>query len=111
MAISFIPFPSFVLARHLETPETRATATTFYSGCFFLCAICFNLLWRSAKATRILRQDVLPQIDGIDRAYHIGIIGYGAAVVISWFAPIAGVALSAALALYFVVVAARNRAG
>jgi uncharacterized membrane protein len=45
MAISFVPFPTAVLAEHLQDPSSRVTATAFYSAAFVVCALGFNLVW------------------------------------------------------------------
>ncbi|MFL5760058.1 MAG: TMEM175 family protein [Thermomicrobiales bacterium] len=42
--ITFIPFPTHVLAEYLREPGPR-TAAVFYVGSFLVMALAFNLLW------------------------------------------------------------------
>src|SRR2546425_6587295 len=44
LTITFVPFPTAVLAAHLGTPEAR-TAVTFYCGIFVVNAPCLNGLF------------------------------------------------------------------
>lgn len=71
LCISFIPFPTALLAEHITHPDER-TATVFYSGVFFVTACVFNLLWRypTRRATWLLEPDADPRaIAAITRRY------------------------------------------
>src|SRR5487761_125314 len=47
LGVTFVPFPTAVLATYLGHPDQRLGAI-FYSGTYFFIAIFFNLLWRYA---------------------------------------------------------------
>jgi uncharacterized membrane protein len=48
MGISFLPFPTAVLAEYLPEPGGRRTAVAFYSATLVGIALLFNALWRYA---------------------------------------------------------------
>jgi uncharacterized membrane protein len=54
MGISFLPFPTAVLAEYLEDDKYRLTATLLYGGTLVVCAIFFNALWLYASRGRRL---------------------------------------------------------
>jgi uncharacterized membrane protein len=45
MCISFVPFPTAVLAENLRNADARTAATLLYGGTFFAIAIVWNALW------------------------------------------------------------------
>lgn len=47
MGVSFVPFPTAVLAEHLAEPTSRQTALLFYGGTLVLMSLLFNALWRA----------------------------------------------------------------
>jgi uncharacterized membrane protein len=53
LTVTFVPYPTSLLARFLETPAAKA-AVAFYSGAFVLNAACFNLVLRAAFRRKLL---------------------------------------------------------
>jgi TMEM175 potassium channel family protein len=53
LVVTFIPYPTSVLARYLQTPAAKMAAA-FYSGSFVLIAICYNLVLRAAFRRKLL---------------------------------------------------------
>lgn len=53
LMITFVPYPTSVLASYLRTPAAKA-ATAFYAGTFVLIAICFYLFIRVAFRKSLL---------------------------------------------------------
>lgn len=53
LVVTFVPYPTSVLAAYLETPAAKAAAI-FFSGTFILIAICFNLVLRAAFRKKTL---------------------------------------------------------
>jgi uncharacterized membrane protein len=47
LGVTFVPYPTSVLASYLETPAAKM-AVTFYSGTFVFMALCFYLFIRAA---------------------------------------------------------------
>jgi len=56
LGVTFVPYPTAVLASYLETPAARM-AMAFYSGTFVFIAICFYLFIRAAFRKPLLSAD------------------------------------------------------
>jgi uncharacterized membrane protein len=104
MVIAFIPFPTHVLAEHLNDGDAR-TAALFYGLTNVLMAVTFSTLWFYAiRGDRLLAADVDRRaVSGISRSFAPGIPLYTlatlSALVSSWLA----VSLFATLAVFYVV--------
>jgi uncharacterized membrane protein len=108
--VTFVPFPTGLLAEYVERPEARVAAA-FYAGTFFVTAVAFNLLWRhAARGRRLLDPDGDPaEAEAITRQYAVGPVLYGAATGLAFVYVPASVGLCLALALYFAFSGARRR--
>ncbi len=49
LCISFLPFPTAVLAEHLPHPEGRRVAVAFYCATLVVIALAYNAVWWYAK--------------------------------------------------------------
>ena len=103
LCISFIPFPTALLAEHITHPDER-TATVLYAAVFFVTALVFNALWRypTRRAPWLLEPDADQRaIATITRRFTYGPPAYLAAAVISWFYPNAGLVALALIAVLY----------
>ena len=106
MAISFVPFPTAVMAEHLPHPGwDRNVAAAFYCGSFTLTALFYNLLWRNAsRQRRLIRTHVSDErVRAITRAYAPGTLIYGAATAIAFLSMPAALAIVGGLALFYIL--------
>jgi uncharacterized membrane protein len=103
MLISFVPFPTTLLADYAWGGNGEAAAIT-YGVTLTITALFFNLLWRYAAWNhRLLRADADPQeVSGISRAYLPGPLMYGAATLVAFVSPEASSALYLAVAAFYV---------
>jgi uncharacterized membrane protein len=53
LVVTFMPYPTSVLARYLETPAAKM-GVAFYCGSLVLIAVCFNLVLRAAFRKKLL---------------------------------------------------------
>jgi uncharacterized membrane protein len=98
--ITFIPFPTAVLASHLGGPET-ATAVTFYCATFVFGNFTFNVLLETIARTGCFRPEVDPaRIRGIRRSFRTTGLLYVAAVLVAPFAPWLALAINIAVRAY-----------
>ena len=59
LGITWLPFPTALLAEHLEGPHVdQQTAALAYAGSFFAIAIVFNVMWRYACRAKIVYDDL-----------------------------------------------------
>ena len=103
VSISFLPFPTGVLAEHMrDTGSNRQAALLTYGGTMFVIAIAYNVLWRYVRARGLLRADLPPSaVDGVTRAYNSALTVYGAALLLSFFNAWVSIAVWLGLAVFF----------
>ncbi len=103
LGVTFVPFPTAVLAAHLGQPGQR-TAALFFNGTYVFIAIAFNLLWRYAASgnRRLLSHDVDEQAaDQITRQYSFGPLLYLVCFGLTWISVRLSLAANVALACFF----------
>jgi uncharacterized membrane protein len=102
LLIAFLPFPTAVLARFIETEGARP-AVVLYGVTMMLIAIAFFVWWRYASGGRRLIAQDAPQeeVDDITRAYTPGTILYGGALALAFVEPWASAAAYLSLAIFY----------
>jgi len=100
--IAFIPFPTRLLAQHIQDDGAEAAAL-LYGSTLTLTAVFFNVIWRyAAWGRRLLRQDAEDKaVQGISRSYALGPPIYLAATVVAFKSPVASAALFGVLAIFY----------
>lgn len=111
MTISFLPFPTGVLAEHLpHAGVDQRSAALFYSGTFIVIAIAFQVLWGTAgRNHRLILPGCERAADEITKSYRWGIPMYAASTLLALWEPMASVVLVGAIALFWLI--PRGRAG
>ena len=105
LGITFVPFPTAVLAAHLGHPDQRLAAF-FYNGWYVCIAIFFNILWRYACSPQrhLLGTEVdQHSVEGITRQYARGPLAYLLCMAVAWISVLASLAANVALACFFAV--------
>jgi uncharacterized membrane protein len=104
MTVSFIPFPTRLIADNLQTGEGRVAALT-YGFTLTATAVGFNALWFYAiRKGRLLRSDADPAVvKGITRSYLSGPWIYLLATLIALPSPGASLIMFAAFNLFWVL--------
>jgi uncharacterized membrane protein len=104
MGITFLPFPTSLLAEYLGEAEQR-TAALIYSGTFFVIAVLFNVLWRYASHNNRLldpRSDARA-VRSISRQYAFGPLFYLVAFAVALVSAAGSLAVNMLLALFFAI--------
>ena len=100
LGITWLPFPTALLAEHLLGPHVdQQAAALVYAGSFFAIAIVFNVMWRYAIRRKIVSEEV--NAVGITRQYALGPIMYALLVAIAFFSAEWCLTVSILYALYF----------
>jgi uncharacterized membrane protein len=98
--VTFIPFPTSVLAANLRGPEI-STAVAFYCGTFVLGSVAFNLLLETIARGQLFRPEVDAQTIGrVRRGYRMALTIYIAATLIALVAPWWALALNVAVRVH-----------
>ncbi|MFL6042424.1 MAG: TMEM175 family protein [Gaiellales bacterium] len=103
MVISFIPFPTRLVAEHLQH-EGERPAVYAYDLTLLGMAVMFNIFWRYARHRRRLIADTVPQsrVDAISKAFDPGPLLYLGALLVAIVSPLISVALTFVLAAFYV---------
>lgn len=104
--ISFIPFPTAVLAENLQDSDGLRTAVLLYGGTGTVIAILFNTVWLHAVSRReelIDHHVSKARIDRRTRRYLIGPAAYGITVPIALVMPWASLALYVVYAVFYLL--------
>jgi len=97
LTVTFVPFPTAVLAANLATPEAT-TAVAFYCATFVANALCWNLLFATIVRGGLLRADVTAAtVSNVRRAYYVGVLVYAAATGLAFVRPVLGLLLNLSL--------------
>ena len=91
LMVTFIPFPTAVLAEHLNSSAANA-ACAFFCGSMILISIAYNILWHATAYKRALVKDEISdaQIIKIRNAYWFGLLVYLIAFFLTFFYALAG---------------------
>jgi TMEM175 potassium channel family protein len=103
LGVTFVPFPTSVLAGHLRRPDQR-TAAALFNGTYLAIAILFNLLWRYAARgrRRLLSSDVdTAAAEQITRQYSVGPLLYLLCLALVWVNVFASLLANLFLACFF----------
>ena len=109
LCIAFLPFPTAVMAEHLDNPHERSVGVAFYCGCFTVTALLYFLMWwHAAKDRRLIAQHVSDEaVRAVTRAYAPGWLLYLVATLLAFV----HVAISLTLVLALAVLYMFPRAG
>ena len=98
--VTFIPFPTSVLAANLRGPEI-STAVAFYCGTFVLGSAAFNLLLETIARGQLFRPEVAAETIGrVRRGYRTVFTIYVAATLLALVAPWWALALNVAVRVH-----------
>ena len=103
MFIAFVPYPTEVLAQHINTPGWTL-ATFLYGGTMVAIAILFNAIWAYAASRNghLLRENVALAIrEAGARGYWLGPPLYGVITLLALVHPVVSLIGFAAFALYW----------
>jgi uncharacterized membrane protein len=107
MTVAFLPFPTRLVASDLRHVG-ESSAVYAYDATFVLMALVYNTWWRYASTGRRLIADGVPDsaVRAITRAFDPGVPMYAAAFLVAIWSPLASVALTFAIAAFYLPSAA-----
>ena len=102
LTVTFIPFPTAVLAQNLATAEAKP-ATVFYCATMLANALCWNVLFRAIVNGGLLRKEVTAEtVANVQRTYYGGLFVYVAATALAFVKPALGLALNGVLCVVWI---------
>jgi uncharacterized membrane protein len=105
MCISFLPFPTALLAEYLPEPTERVRATVFYGLALVAIAVAYNVLWLyGIHKGRLLGPGLHEEgLRTITQRYRLGPVMYLLAVGLAFVSVAISLALHAMLAIFWAV--------
>ena len=106
LAVAGIPFPTALVAEHLQSPGVDAkVAAAVYGGWAVLVAVSFNLMWRWIvhDASLIHGHIDLAALRANIRRFSLGVVIYPLTIGIAFLSPVWALAVHGLLAVYYVV--------
>ena len=100
LGVTVVPFPTAVLAVHLQAADARA-AGILYNGFYFVLAIFFNVLWRYAVSHRLIDHALAASAGDISKQYAFGPLMYLACLAVGWISVPLSLVINFALAVFF----------
>ncbi|MBV9009047.1 MAG: DUF1211 domain-containing protein [Verrucomicrobia bacterium] len=97
LIVTMLPFPTAVLAQHLQTPAAK-TAAVFYCAMFVLVNVGYNLMYMAGARQYLVRDKACGRVmSRVRNAYRLGFVWYSLATVVSAFHAPAGVIICSLL--------------
>jgi uncharacterized membrane protein len=108
MTVAFLPFPTRLVAESIQKHAGERPAVLAYAATFLLMAVVYNAWWRYAsRGRRLIREDVPDStVRAITRAFNPGVPMYGVTFLVAFWSPVASVALTFAIAAFYLPSAA-----
>jgi uncharacterized membrane protein len=101
MVVSFLPFPTRLLAEYIGEDAPERAAATIYGLNLFLTAILVSLLWRYAVRQRLIRSDISDNaVKLITKRLTPGLAGYLVMILLGLFLPLLAVVGYLIIAVY-----------
>ena len=107
MTVAFLPFPTKLVAQFLQA-HGEQVAVYVYDATFVLMAVIYNIWWRYASTGRRLIDERVPDstLRAITRAFNPGIPLYATCFLVAVWSPLGSVALTFAVAAFYLPSAA-----
>jgi uncharacterized membrane protein len=108
ITVAFLPFPTRLVAHYLQHGGGEQAAVYVYDATFVLMALIYNVWWRYASTGRRLIADDVPDsvVRSITRAFDPGVPMYSLVFLVAIWSPLASVALTFAVAAFYLPSAA-----
>jgi uncharacterized membrane protein len=112
LIVSFLPFPTRLVAEYIHTDNAERVAVTFYGIVLVLAATMLLVLWRYAVRAKLVRPDLGDEeIELLTQRLTPGLGGYVVLIVTGLFVPVVAVIGFLAIALYYIIPFRRLTAG
>jgi uncharacterized membrane protein len=112
LVVSFLPFPTRLLAGNISYDSSERVAVTFYGISLLLASTLLMVLWRYAVRAHLVRPDAADEeIQLLTERLTPGLAGYLVLIISGLFLPILAVIGYLAIALYYIIPSRRLSAG
>ncbi|MGV0873485.1 TMEM175 family protein [Mycolicibacterium sp. XJ879] len=104
MVVSFLPFPTGLVAEHINMHDAERVATTVYGMNLLLASSLLGALWRYAVRSRLIRADTTDaEVTALSKQFVPSLAGYVVMLVVGLFVPLLAVLGYLAIAVYIIL--------
>ncbi len=104
LVVSFLPFPTGLLAEYVREQEPARVAATVYGINLLLASVLVSFLWRYAVQAGLVRPGLADDdVKMLTRRLTPGLAGYVAMIVLGLFAPVIAILGYLAVAVFILV--------
>jgi uncharacterized membrane protein len=104
LVVSFLPFPTRLLANYTGDPGAERVAATVYGITLLLTSVLVSILWRYAVRQNLVRPDASDEeIQVLTKRLTPGLAAYVVLIAVGLFLPIGAVIGYLAIAIYFIL--------
>ena len=104
LIVSFLPFPTRLVAEYIHTDNAERVAVTFYGIVLVLATTMLLILWRYAVRAKLVRPDLADEeIELLTQRLTPGLGGYLVLIVSGLFLPVIAVIGYLGIALYYII--------
>lgn len=104
MVVSFLPFPTRLVAEHISEQEAERVAVTVYGINLLLASVLIGVLWRYVLREHLVRAETThAEVAMLSKSLMPGIAGYIVVIVLGLFLPVVAVVGYLAIAVYVIV--------
>ncbi len=102
--VSFLPFPTKLLAESVKDEDAGRVATTIYGLTLLVTALVISAVWRYAVHEQLVRPDTTDEdVKLLTKKLSPGLGGYAAMIVLGIFQPVAAVLGYLAVAVFYLI--------
>jgi uncharacterized membrane protein len=104
LIVSFLPFPTRLVAEYIHTDNAERVAVTFYGIVLVLATTMLLVLWRYAVRAKLVRPDLADEeVELLTQRLTPGLGGYVVLIVTGLFVPVIAVIGYLGIALYYII--------
>jgi uncharacterized membrane protein len=104
LLVSFLPYPTRLLAEYVTKKEAERVAVTVYGITLLLAAAMLSVLWRYALRSKLVRPNIKDEeITLLTQRLTPGLAGYAVLIIVGIFFPVAAVIGYLVVALFFLI--------
>jgi uncharacterized membrane protein len=102
--VSFLPFPTKLLAESVNDEDAGRVATTIYGLTLLVTAVVLSAVWRYAVAEQLVRPDTTDEdVQLLTKKLSPGLGGYAVMIVLGIFQPVVAVLGYLAVAVFYLI--------
>jgi uncharacterized membrane protein len=104
LVVSFVPFPTRLLAEHIAEQNAERVATALYGLTLLLASVVIALLWRHAVRAKLVRAESTDEeVDILTKRLTPGLVGYLFIIAIGLLFPLVAIFGYLVIAVFFLI--------